>query len=157
MKAKNFKIGQSIYIVTQDHEFDLHNNYDFCGFAYDVAQRWLLLSWQKTKGDWALANDPPAIALRIVRVRSLQVTPRDPKLPFTEDDCLSDICFLSNDHGPSFQEQFTIDKTPEESWRWVFQFMSGASIVIDAEEIEAITEPEQIHPRDVANRAAHDG
>jgi len=137
MKTKNFKISQNIYIVTNGHELDLHNNYDFCGFAFDGMQQSLRLSWQKTKGEWVQANDPPTLELRAIGVRSFQVTPRDPKLPFSEDNCLSDIAFLCDE--PWCKEPFAVDTTPDESWKWVFQFMSGSSIVIDADEIEAIT------------------
>jgi hypothetical protein len=143
MKAKNFKISQNIYIVTSDHELDLHNNYCFCGYAYDVDQRSLLLLWRKTKNDLVPTNDPQDITLRILLVRSLEITPRDPKLPFTEDDCLHEIGFLCEKDGPP--QPFISDKTPEDSWRWVFQFMSGTSIIVDAEEIEAIEKPEQRH------------
>lgn len=141
MKAKNFRIDDSIYIVTEGHSFDLHNNYDFCGFAFDVVQRSLVLSWEKTKGDWGQAADPPTVALRIHGVRSLEVTPRDPKTPFSEDDCLQDISFVCDE--PWCSEPFAIEKIPDASWRWVFQFMSRASIVIDGDEIEVITKPEQ--------------
>ncbi|OGV58949.1 MAG: hypothetical protein A2283_01700 [Lentisphaerae bacterium RIFOXYA12_FULL_48_11] len=137
MKTKNFTISQNIYVVVHNHELDLHNNYDFCGFAFDGTQRSLRLSWQKTKGDWVQANDSPSLELRVIGVRSFQVTPRDPKLPFSEDSCLTDISFLCDE--PWCNEPFTTDKTPDESWKWVFQFMSGSSIVVDAEEIEAIT------------------
>lgn len=125
-----------ISIAMGELECDLHNNYDFCGYAFKVTERALLLSWKKTSGSWAPMKNPVAVTLQVLGVRAIEIAPRDPAMPFTEDDCLSGIYFRSDEAWG--REPFMSDETPDDSWQWIFEFMSGVCIGVDAEEIVAI-------------------
>ena len=54
----NFKIYENYAAQIDDSIFDLHNNFDFVGFKYDIILRQLVLSWKKNHGDWVPTNDP---------------------------------------------------------------------------------------------------
>ena len=141
MKAKNFTVREAIYIVCGGRESDLHNWYAFRSFTYDVQTRELRLIWAKRDDDRILREHPSKLILAFQQVSSLEIQPRDPKLPFTEDDCLANIGYISKELG--IPGVFASDKKPDDEWKWVFDFMSGAQVVMQAKTVEAITEPEQ--------------
>lgn len=142
MKVKNFRVHDAIYVVTGNHELDLHNCYDFRTLMYDVHNRVLTMDWTRTEADWVRQDQPANLRLALQGVSSLEFRPRDPALPFTEDDCLANIGHLSDRFATP--DIFTSNEPPDDEWKWGFEFMSGARIVVQAESIEAKTEPE--HP-----------
>lgn len=141
MKAKNFRVRDAIYIVHGGHECDLHNCYDFRSFAYDIRNRRLLLRWAKAEAEWINKDLPSNLVLTFRKVTSLELRPRTPALPFTEDDCLASIGHLSDALG--VPGVFISNDTPDDEWKWVFEFQSRAQIIVQAESVEAITDPEQ--------------
>ena len=76
------------------------------------------------------ADQPATVSLEIREVTSLELQPRTADVPFTEDDCLDNVAFLSDEAWG--QEPFVRAGAPDDDWRWVFGFMSGAAIVVAA-------------------------
>ena len=130
MQATNFSVRAGIYFVLTGVQLDMHNDYDFTGFSYDVSSRALLLTWQRGTGRRVTLDQPGVVILEMREVASVEVRPRSAALPFTEDDCLNDVSYLADeDWGAT---AFQAAGEPDDAWRWVFGFMSGASIVVAA-------------------------
>jgi hypothetical protein len=126
-------------INTKDHNYDLHTLADFVLTTYNVEKRKASIVW-KYPGRWGISNDNPFkdnteykknndiesvqryIALNFNNVIKYAVKPRDPEMPFSEDDCLSQI--LTYDSEDNYNEDVL-----------VFEFQSGLEIKIEAEEI----------------------
>lgn len=87
---EHFTLKNSIYLIAGGEELDLHNNYDFVGLDYSIADRVLILRWLLSPGDWVTLNSPSEVELEYRDVARFEFRPRDPEMPFTEDDCLWD-------------------------------------------------------------------
>ena len=135
MIMDNFSWSDSIYLKKDSQEFDLHNDYDFRKFSYDIREKLITLEWQRGTGDWVNLSLPHFISLRVSDVYHLEVKPRDPKMPFSEDDCLNSFGYLSNEHW--CDGQLWTDKEPDENWKWSFEFQSGAEIIVGAKSATA--------------------
>ncbi|MBL0125469.1 MAG: hypothetical protein IPP88_23345 [Betaproteobacteria bacterium] len=55
MQLHDFQLA-NIDLEIGDDVYDLHNNFDFRGFSYDVATRQLTLRWTRGIGEW-VPND----------------------------------------------------------------------------------------------------
>jgi hypothetical protein len=130
MHATNFSVRAGIYFVLAGVQLDMHNDYDFTGFSYDVPTRALLLTWQCGTGRWVTLDQPGVVILEIRKVVSLEVRPRSPVPRLSEDDCLNDVSYLADEEWG--QTAFQAASEPDDAWRWSFGFMSGASIVVAA-------------------------
>ena len=84
MHLEAFKFKEHV-LEAQGEAFDLHNDFDFTGFDYTVADRRLLLRWHGVRD----------IVITFERVSHLSIEPRDSDIPFTEDDCLSFIAYAA--------------------------------------------------------------
>ena len=135
MKVTNFEIASTVELFVANRLLDLHNNYDFAEVSYAPEQCLVTLRWVRGTGDWVKEELPSSLSLRITGVDLLTIQQRDQELPHSEDSCLECIAFLSNADwctGP-----FLHDGLPEPGWAWVFRFMSGIEIVVQAREVTA--------------------
>ena len=55
----NFDITDNIILNYEGRAIDLHNNFDFVGFDYNVAERQVKLSWKKSSGHWVDKTKSP--------------------------------------------------------------------------------------------------
>jgi hypothetical protein len=136
MKFINLKSFDNldVEIESNNYIYDFHNNADFASIIYDIITKEVVLLWLYP-GDWLL-NDNDSwsnkefllkhdlkdrkqrkIALVFDLVNLLEIKPRDPEIPFSEDNCLSAI--------------YT-DKENELINSLTFDFQSGAEIRINA-------------------------
>jgi len=124
----------SVFVESNGYLYDLHNNADFINIIYDIKSRKLTLVWQYP-GDWLLnrsalideelfvkKNDLQdkrlrKIALIFETVSLLEVKPRDPEIPFSEDGCLGSI---------------NVDTENNEINELMFEFIGGMEIRIQA-------------------------
>lgn len=140
---EHFTLKNSIYLVTGSEELDLHNNYDFVGISYSIADRVLVLRWLRSPGDWVTHDSPAEIELEYRDVQRFEFRPRDPEMPFTEDDCLSGAGYYCDAGWPDSVSSgwesgvFSTAADPEEDWLRAFQFWSGAIVVVRAGEAYA--------------------
>jgi hypothetical protein len=127
---KDFAFKDGIYLVTRDHELDLHNEFDFTEVRYSVRDRTVSLSWVGgSNGSRSVAN-PVSIRLDFVEVSEFRFMPRDPELPFTEDFCLHAAGYWIEDEridGVAIPES-----EPGPEWFTAFEFISGAIIALKA-------------------------
>jgi hypothetical protein len=128
--------------VQQDgRDFDLHNDFDFVGFSYSVSERIVELRWVRSHGDWVHSGMPAGLILSCRGVTHLSATPRDPEMPFTEDDCLSDIGFALPKRPA--EDAFAVSPAApafDPSWHWLFSFMSGFTLRIAGDTAQLSTQ-----------------
>ena len=133
---EDFTIKDGIYLVSGEDTLDLHNNYDFTEITYSVAERRATLTWFRSGGDWAPATDPLELRLEFYGVSCFRFMPRDPEMPFTEDNCLSSAGYWTEEDWCDGVMIFEGD--PETDWLRAFHFQSGATVAIAADVAKAI-------------------
>ena len=85
----NFEIYKNYAIEYEGSIYDLHNNFRFSGFDYNVTDQHLTLRWKVRHDEWVPIGQPSEIILSVEEVSYLKLLPRSAEMPFTEDDCLS--------------------------------------------------------------------
>lgn len=130
MIPENFQTQGSIYFQHGGLDLDLHNNYDFVGFRYSIAERSIDMEWVRSSGDWVDPRAPAQLFLSLRGIAHLSAVARDPEMPFTEDDCLSSLCFLDPDMAVEYA--FVSDDA-DPSWHWFFLFQSGFGLRVAGE------------------------
>lgn len=136
MKAGNLNWVGEVELIVDGVYLDVHNCYDFCLMQHDVSKRRLKLFWRRGTGDWIDGSLPSDLTICFTDVNYFLAKPRDPKIPFSEDDCLANFGYDSDEgwaDGPFFQEA-----PVSADWRWSFEFQSGAQMVVGAKSVEAI-------------------
>ena len=131
-----FKFKDSIYLISGDQEIDLHNAYYFRGVNYSIAERRVTLSWERGDGDWVGKTLPSLIDAEFRGIIHFQFNPRDPEMPFSEDDCLSSIGYWVDEDW--CDGIFSTEGEPDPEWLTAFEFMSGATILLKADEAKVI-------------------
>jgi hypothetical protein len=134
----NFQLTQNYALNYDSRHIDLHNNFNFINFEYNIETMTLVLRWVKSLGNWVQEDEPQQLVLLHKNVSYLTVLSRDPEMSLSEDFSLSDITFFpssSRDINDSI-----IDKNlPEEDDDILYMFQSGQVIRVRCEEIELIT------------------
>ena len=123
----NFKLKDEIYLVFDGLQLDLHNIYDFIGLEYLIENRTAKLIWKRGHGECIEETLPMKIEICFKNVSFLEFRPRDPEMPFSEDDCLDRAGYLLD--GEWCEEEVI----PDPNWKIAFEFQSGAIIAIKAE------------------------
>ena len=135
----NFILYQNYAIHFADKHLDLHNNFDFKSFSFDIDTRTLTLNWKSKNAKWVPLDNPSNLSLRVIDVEYLKVVPRDSETPFTEDNCLSDLTYYPSserqeDDCVSYQESPTTDDDI------IFKFQSEQMIRVKGSEISVSIE-----------------
>ncbi|MEQ3515644.1 hypothetical protein ABMY35_20190 [Pseudoalteromonas sp. BZB3] len=139
MISENFSWTGSIHLKHDSTVYDLHNDYDFIKFSYDVEKRLIVLEWRKGKYDWVKSELPTTLLLSLFNVEHFGFQPRSSERSFNEDDCLSSFGYLSDDEW--CEGQFWVDGDPDDSWHWSLEFESGAELIVSAESAFVKVEP----------------
>ena len=88
-------------------------------------------------GDWVRSRTPTTACIEFVGVSEFRFHPRDPKLPFAEDDCVRTIGFWTDEAWAEGVMIMGPTQNPDPSWRTAIDFMSGAVVIIQAESAHA--------------------
>ncbi len=134
---RDFEIRLGIYLVQPPHELDLHNNFDFQELRYSVAERTLCLLWRRSEREGIPAILPASVTIEFRGVTEFRFQPRDPTLPFTEDDCLDTFGYWTDEdwaHGVIIPDP---SQPPDPSWLTAIEFMSGSVVVVQADSAHA--------------------
>ena len=134
---RDFEIKGGIYLVQPPHELDLHNAFDFLGLHYSVADRTLLLQWRRSEREGVPPSRPTSVAIEFRGVTEFLFRPRDPQIPFTEDDCLSTFGYWTNEDWADGVIICPPPAVPDASWLTAIAFMSGAVIAVQADSAHA--------------------
>lgn len=133
----DFEIKDGIYLSQPPHELDLHNNFDFCGLHYSIEDRILSLQWRRSKGEWVAVSTPASVSVEFRQVSEFRFLPRDDKLPFTEDDCVSTFGYWTDEEWADGVITTDSTQTPDPRWLSAIHFMSGAIIAVQASSAHA--------------------
>lgn len=134
----NFEIEDNYAISFKGKHIDLHNNFDFLGFEYDVTKMIAILRWEKSTEEWANKETIKRLSIIHKNVSYLSITPRDAEMPTTEDSCLKDITYLPIEFRTHKEEFILPTKLPEPNNDIVYRFHSEQFITINCHEIELI-------------------
>lgn len=94
-----FKSSQStIEISNQSKIWDLHNDAVLLDFSYSIKERELVLNWQYYFEDQRKLSSR-IISLIFTGVSCLEVTKRDQAMPYSEDDCLSEMIYDASNNS----------------------------------------------------------
>ncbi|WMW80069.1 hypothetical protein RF679_15655 [Undibacterium cyanobacteriorum] len=129
---RDFEIVGGIYLVQGSYELDLHNNFRFMKLDYSVAERRLVLNWQRSKGDWVKSDTPAALTIEFKEVSEFRFMPRDPEIPFTEDDCINSFGYWVDEDWAEGVIIVEPDQKAEPQWLSAIDFMSGAVLAVQA-------------------------
>jgi hypothetical protein len=135
----NFLIYQNYAIQLGDKHLDLHNNFDFKGFSFDIDTRKLTLNWNGKNADWVPTDNPSTLSITVFDVDYLKVIPRNVDTPLTEDNCLSDFTYYSSLERQD-DECVLMKETPSNDDDLIFKFESEQIIRVKGSKIEACIE-----------------
>lgn len=134
----NFEIENNYALSFNGKHIDLHNNFNFWGFEYDVTKMTAILRWEKSTEQWAIRETITGLSICHRNVTYMHVTPRDSEMPTTEDSCLKDITYLPIELRNNEDEFVLSSKLPEPNEDIVYRFQSEQCITINCHEIELI-------------------
>jgi len=135
MVLNNFKFSDDNIAIEQNGSYyDLHNCFAFTNLNYDVANRELLLGWEKRDADWVPENSPEKILMAFSKVSLFKTRERDKETPCSEDDCLNVMGFIWNSMVDDMSG-FYSNEVQENCTHFILEFMGGFSIKVEAEEI----------------------
>lgn len=134
---RSYEILDGIYLVQDGYELDLHNNFDFVRLEYSLVERKLLLLWKRSNGNWVNSNTPKTLTIEFTEVGEFRFMPRDPEIPFTEDDCLDSFGYWVDEDWANGVVLVGPTQEPDPKWLTAIAFMSGAVLAIQAESSNA--------------------
>lgn len=131
---RDFAIRDGIYLEQAPHELDLHNNFVLHRVEYCMGERRLTLDWRASTGDWVPAGTPPAVSVDFLEVSDFRFFPRDSRFPPTEDDCVDEWGYWTEEEWANGQVvSFEPDeRLPDPRWLMGIQMMSGTIIAVQA-------------------------
>ncbi len=131
----NFDIIDNHALSMEGRFIDLHNNFDFAGFDYNVAEREIKLYWTKLSGDWVDKNEVSSLVLTHKSVTFLSVIGQDEKSTFEDSRCLGEITFFpSTERG--INDSIIPQSKPNDGDDILYFFENGRLIRIHCEQIE---------------------
>ncbi len=131
MKSVGFTWLSDTRVETEEVKLDLHEDYIFRQLGYDVVRRALNLNFVVRNPEAVYEGVPARCVISMNEIASLEIRPRDPIMPFSEDDCFGGLAYLCDEDWCT--EPFWRDGPPEDDWRWVFDFMSDLQIIVSGE------------------------
>lgn len=130
MHCRGFIFGH-IEVEVDERAYDLHNFYRLDLFKYQINDRRVILEFSKRSEPWAPPEDPNKICLNFVRISHFSVQERDPKVPYTEDDCID---FIGVVEPEALTKDFYLTDDFPQDHHLVLRLQSGLSIRLQAEE-----------------------
>ena len=134
---RNYEIVEGIYLVQGEDELDLHNNFDFVGFDYSIAERKLELNWIRSDGDWVSRDMPQSVRITFRQVSEFRFMPREQGVPFTEDNCINSMGYWVDEDWAEGVIMAEPNQKVEPQWLTAIDFMSGAVLAVQAESADA--------------------
>jgi len=140
----NFDIKDNIALKFEGHYIDLHNNFKFIGFDYNVNERELKMSWTKSNGDWVKENELSSLILTHKLITFLTITYPERKENFDDDKCLGEITFFPSS-SREINDSMTNQAKPNDEDDILYFFENGQFIIINCEQVElSINLPNEI-------------
>ena len=131
----NFDIKDNHAIEISGRHIDLHNNFDFVGFDYNVADREIKLNWKKSSGNCVDKNEFSSLVLTHKGVTFLKVIEQDEKSTYEDDSCLGEITFFPSTER-EINDSIVPQPKPNDGDDILYFFENGQQIRIQCKEIE---------------------
>lgn len=131
----NFEITDNHAISIAGRHIDLHNNFDFVGLEYNVANREIKLNWEKSSGDWVSNIELPGLILTHSDVSFFAITAQVENRNYDVDDCLGELTFFPST-AREINNSITLQSHPNEDDDILYHFENGRTIRIHCEKIE---------------------
>ncbi len=131
----NFDITDNHALTLAGRHIDLHNNFDFVGFDYNIADREIKLHWKKTSGDWVDKNEFSSLILTHKTVTYLKVIDQDENSTYEDDSCLNEITFFSST-AREINDSIVSQSKPNNGDDILYFFENGQRIRIHCKQIE---------------------
>ncbi|WP_231390110.1 hypothetical protein [Sphingobacterium pedocola] len=131
----NFEIKDNHALSTAGRFIDLHNDFDFVNFDYNVAEREIKLHWKKSNGDWVDKNEFSSLVLTHRGVTFLRVIEQKEKSIYEDDCCLGEFTFFPS-AAREFNDSIVSQPKPNDGDDILYFFENGLVIRIHCEEIE---------------------
>jgi hypothetical protein len=131
----NFKIEDNYALNYNGRHIDLHNNFDFVSYHYEIPERQLKLIWKKSSR--VLDDELPVLELIHSDVFYLNINySKDEAFP---DDarCLGEISYFPSSER-DVNDAFTSQTTPNDNDDIIYVFESGDFIRVGCSRIEII-------------------
>lgn len=131
----NFEITDNYALNFEGRHIDLHNNFDFAGFDYNVVEREIKLNWKKSNGDWIDKNELSNLVLVHKAVTFLKVIAQDEKRNYDDNSCLGEISFFPAT-ARDINDSIVPQSKPNDGDDILYFFENGQQIRIHCEQIE---------------------
>ena len=139
----NFAIKDNHAIEIEGWHIDLHNNFDFAGFDYNVADREIKIYWKKSCGDWVGKNEFSSLVLTHKDVTFLRVIEQDEKSSYEDNSCLGEITFFPST-AREINDSIVPQTKPNDGDDILYFFENGQLIRIHCKEIELIVNTDKL-------------
>jgi len=131
----NFNITDNQALSFEGRYIDLHNNFDFVGFDYNVKDREIRLNWKKSVGNWIAENELSSLVLIHKSVTFLKIIEQDEKSNYDDDSCLEEITFFPAT-AREINDSIVPKSKPNDDDDVLYFFGNGQCIRIHCEQIE---------------------
>lgn len=131
----NFDITDNHALNFEGRHIDLHNNFDFIGLDYNVADREVKLVWTISKGDWVDKNELSSLVLSHKAVTFFKVIDQDAKSTCDDDSYLGEITFFPSTTR-EINDSIIPQSKPKDEDDILYFFENGQRIRIHCEQIE---------------------
>ncbi len=129
----NFYIEDYIAVRNTKNYFDLHNNFDFIKFEYDIKQQELILYFEKSKEDWAKNEQFDFLILSHKNVNFYKLVIVDKETSSEDRNTLSNITFVPSEEKNTDVLVDIIE--PQETDDILYTFENNSYIRISCKEI----------------------
>ncbi len=136
----NFNIIDNYALEIAGRHIDLHNNFDFVGFEYNVANKEIKLHWKKTTGDWVDEHEFASLVLTHTGVTFLRVIEQEEKSTYENDSCLAEISFFPST-SRDINDSVIPQSRPHEGDDIIYRFENGQVVRIHCEQIDLEVKP----------------
>lgn len=131
----NFYIKDNHALEIAGLYIDLHNDFDFVGFEYNVPNREIKLHWKKSSREYINKNDFSSLILIHKTVTFLKVVEQDERSNYNDDTCLSEITFFPST-AREINDSIAPQSKPNKGDDILYFFENGQLIRINCEQIE---------------------
>lgn len=130
----NFDIIDNHSLAFEKRLIDLHNNFDFVSFNYNIVEQEIKLYWKKSMGIWVDKNEFSSLIFTHKSVNYLKVINQDKNSTYEDDACLGEITFSPSTFR-EMNDSIIPKSKPDETDDILYLFENGARFRIHCEQI----------------------
>jgi hypothetical protein len=136
----NFKIDDNFGLSYDGRHIDLHNNFDFVGYDYKIADRTLTLTWTKSIGEWVSQDEFLKLSLFHSNVFFLRIGYDNKEYEYPDDDkCLGSVSFFPSSDR-EINNGYVYQSLPKEGDDIIYSFQTEHFIRVGCDKIKLVVE-----------------